>query len=172
MTAQILDGKATAAALRQTIKQRVDESVADGQRAPGLAVILVGENPASEVYVAHKRRDCEEVGFRSFSYDLPAETSQEDLLNLIDELNANDEVDGILVQLPLPKHIEADAVIERIDPNKDVDGFHPYNVGRLALKMPFLRPCTPRGVMILLEKTGLELAGLDAVVVGAVYRGH
>lgn len=167
MTAQIIDGKAVSAQIRQEIKQRIDARKAQGKRAPGLAVILVGSDPASEVYVSHKRKDCLEVGIRSIAHDLPADTSQEKLLAIIDELNTDPEVDGILVQLPLPKHINADMVIERINPEKDVDGFHPYNVGRLALRMPLLRPCTPRGVMILLERTGQPLKGLDAVVVGA-----
>jgi methylenetetrahydrofolate dehydrogenase (NADP+)/methenyltetrahydrofolate cyclohydrolase len=167
MTAQIIDGKAVSAQIRQEIKHRIDARTAQGRRAPGLAVILVGSDPASEVYVSHKRKDCLEVGIRSIAHDLPADTSQEKLLAIIDELNADPEVDGILVQLPLPKHINADMVIERIHPEKDVDGFHPYNVGRLALRMPLLRPCTPRGVMILLERTGQPLKGLDAVVVGA-----
>lgn len=167
MSAKIIDGKATAAQLRQEIKQRVDKRVARGERAPGLAVILVGNNPASEVYVAHKRKDCAEVGFNSLAYDLAADATQEKLLALIAELNANPEVDGILVQLPLPQHIDSHAVIEAISPAKDVDGFHPYNVGRLALRMPLLRPCTPFGVIKLLETTGIELAGKDAVVVGA-----
>jgi len=167
MSAQIIDGKAVAARLREEVKQQVATHVAQGRRVPGLAVVLVGNDPASEVYVASKRKDCEEVGIRSFAHDLPADTRQEDLLALIDRLNADPAVDGILVQLPLPKHIDAEAVIERIHPDKDVDGFHPYNVGRLALRMPILRPCTPRGVMVLLESTGLPLKGLDAVVVGA-----
>jgi len=167
MTAQIIDGKAISAQIRQEIKHRIEQRVAQGKRIPGLAVILVGSDPASEVYVSHKRKDCQEVGIRSIAHDLPADTSQEKLLAIIDELNADPEVDGILVQLPLPKHINTDTVIERINPEKDVDGFHPYNVGRLALRMPLLRPCTPRGVMIMLERTGQPLKGLDAVVVGA-----
>ncbi|MFU8838158.1 MAG: bifunctional methylenetetrahydrofolate dehydrogenase/methenyltetrahydrofolate cyclohydrolase FolD [Thiohalomonadaceae bacterium] len=167
MSARIIDGKAIAAQLRQDIKQRVDARLAAGRRAPGLAVVLVGHDPASEVYVAHKRKDCAEVGIHSIAHDLPAETSQAALLALIDELNANPAVDGILVQLPLPGHIDTDAVIERILPHKDVDGFHPYNLGRLAQRRPVLRPCTPRGVMIMLEKSGIDLAGLDAVVIGA-----
>ena len=167
MTAQIIDGKAVSAQIRQEIKQRIDARTAQGLRAPGLAVILVGSDPASQVYVSHKRKDCLEVGIRSIAHDLPADTSQEKLLAIIDQLNADPDVDGILVQLPLPKHINADTVIERINPEKDVDGFHPYNVGRLALRMPLLRPCTPRGVMVLLERTGQPLKGLDAVVVGA-----
>ncbi len=167
MTAQIIDGKAISAQIRQEIKHRIEQRTAQGKRIPGLAVILVGSDPASEVYVSHKRKDCQEVGIRSIAHDLPADTSQEKLLAIIDELNADPQVDGILVQLPLPKHINTDTVIERINPEKDVDGFHPYNVGRLALRMPLLRPCTPRGVMIMLERTGQPLKGLDAVVVGA-----
>lgn len=166
MTANILDGKAIAADLRQTIKIKVAERVAAGERAPGLAVVLIGKDPASEVYVRNKRRSCEEVGFYSESHDLPINTSQESLLALIDELNAKEEIDGILVQLPLPNHIDEEAIIERILPTKDVDGFHPYNVGRLTLKMPILRPCTPKGVMTMLEKTGQKLEGLDAVIIG------
>jgi methylenetetrahydrofolate dehydrogenase (NADP+) / methenyltetrahydrofolate cyclohydrolase len=166
MSAKILDGKATAADLRQQIKSRVDERVACGQRRPGLAVVLVGENPASQVYVRNKRKSCEEVGFHSVSHDLPVTTSQEELLALIDELNADEAIDGILVQLPLPEQIDEELVIERILPTKDVDGFHPYNVGRLALRMPLLRSCTPKGVMTLLERTGQKLEGLDAVIIG------
>jgi len=167
MTAQIIDGKALAAQLRQDIKQRVEQRVAAGKRAPGLAVILVGENPASQVYVGSKRRGCEECGILSIAHDLPADTGEERLLSLIDELNDDPTVDGILVQLPLPAHINEEAVIERIHPDKDVDGFHPYNIGRLTIQMPTLQPCTPRGVMTMLESTGVELAGLDAVIVGA-----
>jgi methylenetetrahydrofolate dehydrogenase (NADP+)/methenyltetrahydrofolate cyclohydrolase len=167
MSAQIIDGKAIAAQLRQDIKTRVEQRLANGQRAPGLAVVLVGSDSASQVYVGSKRRACEEVGFLSQSYDLPVETSEESLLKLIDDLNDNADIDGILVQLPLPEHIGTETVIERIHPDKDVDGFHPYNVGRLALRQPVLRPCTPRGIMTLLEKTGIEAKGLDAVVVGA-----
>lgn len=167
MTAKILDGKACAARIRQQVKQRVDARRDQGRRAPGLAVILVGQDPASQVYVTHKRKDCEEVGFESFSYDLKVETPEAELLALIDELNAKPEVDGILVQLPLPAHIDAEKVIERIHPDKDVDGFHPYNVGRLALRIPVLRPCTPRGVMHLLAESGEPIKGMDAVIVGA-----
>lgn len=167
MSAQIIDGKAIASEIRQQVKRRVDERVAKGLRAPGLAVILVGNDPASEVYVAHKRKDCIEVGFDSRAYDLPTDTSEAKLLALIDELNTDPAVDGILVQLPLPVHIDAEKVIERIHPDKDVDGFHPYNIGRLALRMPVLRPCTPRGVMVLLENLGVSLKGMHAVVVGA-----
>lgn len=138
-----------------------------GLRAPGLAVILVGDDPASEVYVGSKRRACEEVGFTSKSFDLPASTTQAELLSLIDELNADTSVDGILVQLPLPANLDAQALLERIDPFKDVDGFHPFNMGRLAQRNPALRPCTPRGVMTLFDSIGLDLHGLNAVVVGA-----
>lgn len=167
MTAQIIDGKSIAASMRQDIKRRVDERIAKGMRPPGLAVILVGTDPASQVYVGSKRRACEEVGFKSLAYDLPASTGKEELLALIDGLNADDSIDGILVQLPLPEHIPAETVIERIQPDKDVDGFHPYNIGRLAIRQPVLRSCTPRGVILLLEKLGVAIRGLDAVVVGA-----
>lgn len=167
MSAQIIDGKAIAAEVRQSIKQRVEQRLAEGKRAPGLAVIQVGEDPASQVYVAHKRKDCEEVGFNSIAYDLPADTSQEKLLGIIDELNADPKVDGLLVQLPVPAQIDDEAVIERIAPEKDVDGFHPYNIGRLTIQMPTLHPCTPRGVMTMLESTGVDLVGMDAIIVGA-----
>jgi len=167
MSAQIIDGKAIAAELRQEIKARVEQRLANGLRAPGLAVVLVGSDSASQVYVGSKRRACEEVGFLSQSYDLPVDTTEESLLKLIDELNDNPKIDGILVQLPLPEHIGTETVIERIHPDKDVDGFHPYNIGRLALRQPVLRPCTPRGIITLLEKTGQKIRGMDAVVVGA-----
>ena len=167
MTANIIDGKAIAAELRNTVRQRVETRLQQGLRAPGLAVILVGQDPASEVYVRNKRKACEDTGILSVAHDLPANTSQENLLALIDELNADPTVDGILVQLPLPAHIDPETVIERISPDKDVDGFHPYNIGRLALRVPLLRPCTPRGVITLLESTGEPLRGRDAVIVGA-----
>ncbi len=166
MAAQLLDGKQIASEVRAGVAARVAARVAEGRRAPGLAVIQVGEDPASSVYVGSKRRACAEVGFHSEAHDLPTTTSQAELLALIDRLNADPAIDGILVQLPLPDVIDADAVIERIAPSKDVDGFHPYNIGRLALRNPQLRPCTPRGIMTLLGRTGIELAGLDAVVVG------
>lgn len=167
MSAQIIDGKAIAAEVRQSIKQRVEQRVSEGKRAPGLAVIQVGNDPASTVYVGSKRRGCGECGILSLAHDLPAETTEAQLLELIDELNDDPTVDGILVQLPLPQHIDEEAVIERIRPDKDVDGFHPYNIGRLTIRMPTLHPCTPRGVMTMLEHTGVELSGLDAVIVGA-----
>ncbi len=167
MTAQIIDGKQIAAELRKTLKERVDKRLSSGLRKPGLAVILVGSDPASEVYVRNKRKGCEDAGIESLAYDLPEDTTEQKLLDLIDALNTNDTVDGILVQLPLPSHINTEIVIERIHPKKDVDGFHPYNVGRLASRMPVLRPCTPRGVMTLLESTGQPIKGQDAVIVGA-----
>ncbi len=166
MSAQILDGKAIAADIRQTLKGKVSEMVVGGHRPPGLAVVLVGENPASQVYVRSKQRSCEEVGFLSELYRLSIDTSQAELLRLIDGLNGREEIDGILVQLPLPEQIDEEAVIERILPTKDVDGFHPYNVGRLVLKMPALRPCTPKGMMTMLERTGQKLEGLDAIIIG------
>ncbi|MBF8779105.1 bifunctional methylenetetrahydrofolate dehydrogenase/methenyltetrahydrofolate cyclohydrolase FolD [Pseudomonas fulva] len=167
MTAHLIDGKAIAASLRQQIAQRVEERRQQGLRTPGLAVILVGTDPASQVYVSHKRRDCEEVGFISQAYDLPSDTTQQALTELIDRLNEDPAVDGILLQLPLPAHLDASLLLERIRPDKDVDGFHPYNVGRLAQRIPLLRPCTPKGIMTLLQSTGQDLYGMDAVVVGA-----
>ncbi|CAG8867627.1 Bifunctional protein FolD protein [Pseudomonas fluorescens] len=167
MTAHLIDGKAIAANLRQQIAQRVVERRQQGLRTPGLAVILVGTDPASQVYVSHKRKDCEEVGFISQAFDLPSETTQQALTDLIDRLNDDPAVDGILLQLPLPAHLDASLLLERIRPDKDVDGFHPYNVGRLAQRIPLLRPCTPKGIIALLESTGQDLYGLDAVVVGA-----
>ncbi|MEX6665620.1 bifunctional methylenetetrahydrofolate dehydrogenase/methenyltetrahydrofolate cyclohydrolase FolD [Pseudomonas sp. W2-17] len=167
MTAKLIDGKAIAANLRQQIAQRVAQRREQGLRTPGLAVILVGSDPASQVYVSHKRKDCEEVGFISQAYDLPSETTQTELTDLIDHLNDDPAIDGILLQLPLPEHLESSSLLERIRPDKDVDGFHPYNVGRLAQRIPLLRPCTPKGIMTLLESTGVDLYGKDAVVVGA-----
>ena len=167
MTARLIDGKAIAAGIRSEIKAQIEARLTRGLRAPGLAVILVGDNPASEVYVRNKRKGCEEAGVRSFAHDLPAATSQAELLALIDTLNADSAIDGILVQLPLPAHIDTETVVERIGPDKDVDGFHPYNIGRLAVRMPLLRSCTPYGVMTLLKHTGETFYGREAVVVGA-----
>jgi len=167
MSARIIHGKKIAAALLADIKSRVSERAARGGRTPGLAVIMVGDNPASLVYVRNKRKACAETGVASFSHDLPADTAQAALLTLIDRLNNDPEVDGILVQLPLPAHIDPQTVIERIHPDKDVDGFHPYNIGRLVLRIPVLRPCTPLGVIRLLESTGEPIMGKNAVVVGA-----
>ena len=166
MSARILDGKAIAAEIRAGIKQQVNALVAAGGRQPGLAVVLVGDNPASRVYVRNKSAACAEVGFHSEMHMLDADVPQADLLALIDTLNTREAIDGILVQLPLPGHIDEEQVIERLLPTKDVDGFHPYNVGRLALRMPLLRPCTPKGIMTLLERTGRRLEGLDAIIIG------
>jgi len=166
MTARIIDGKARAARLTDDVGAAVAARVAAGRAQPGLAVVLVGENPASQVYVRNKRRTTEAAGMRSFAYDLPGATPEADLLALIDTLNADPAVHGILVQLPLPKHIDEERVTERIDPGKDVDGFHPYNIGRLVLKRPTLRPCTPYGCMTLLAGTGEDLVGKHAVVIG------
>ncbi|MBI3545547.1 MAG: bifunctional methylenetetrahydrofolate dehydrogenase/methenyltetrahydrofolate cyclohydrolase FolD [Gammaproteobacteria bacterium] len=167
MSARILDGKKLAQTLRAEIKQRVDQRLQKGLRAPGLAVLKVGHEAASEVYVRNKRQACNEVGFRSFDHDLPLDVAQTDLLAHIDQLNSQTDVDGILVQLPMPKHIDETIVIERIHPDKDVDGFHPYNIGRLAQRLPRLRPCTPRGIIRLLKSTGETLEGKEAIVVGA-----
>lgn len=167
MSAQIINGKAVSEKIQAEIRQQVANRAAQGLRAPGLAVVLVGDNPASAVYVRNKNVACEKVGFKSFSYVLPASTTEAELLQLIDDLNANAEVDGILVQLPLPQHIDTQQVIERIVPDKDVDGFHPYNIGRLAVRKPLLRPCTPKGVMTLLEEYQLNVKGKKVVIVGA-----
>ncbi|MEP7182707.1 MAG: tetrahydrofolate dehydrogenase/cyclohydrolase catalytic domain-containing protein, partial [Betaproteobacteria bacterium] len=163
MTARIIDGKARAERLTADIKDAVSARVAAGKAPPGLAVVLVGDDPASQVYVRNKRRTTEATGMRSFAHDLAATTSKADLLALVDALNRDPAVTGILVQLPLPKHIDEEAVTERIDPLKDVDGFHPYNIGRLVLKRPTLRPCTPYGCMTLLKDTGEDLVGKHAV---------
>ena len=167
MTAKILDGKAIAKATRLKLKTDVDKRIASGERPPGLAVILVGNDPASEIYVKGKRRDCEEVGFHSNFQHLSANITQEDLEERVEALNADASIDGILVQSPLPDHIDEDRIIDRIDPLKDVDGFHPYNIGRLALRRPSIRSCTPMGIMQLLEHTGTEIRSLDATVIGA-----
>jgi len=167
MTANILDGNSIAAALRGDIRTAVSARTASGMRPPGLAVILIGNDPASEIYVRHKRTDCEEVGFHSEVQHLSANVTQEDLEQRILSLNDDPVIDGILVQLPLPAHLDAARVIDRIDPAKDVDGVHPFNIGRLALRRPTLRSCTPKGVMQLLEHTGVPIRGLDATVIGA-----
>jgi methylenetetrahydrofolate dehydrogenase (NADP+) / methenyltetrahydrofolate cyclohydrolase len=167
MTAKLIDGKGIAAHIRQSVKQTVQRRLDAGLRPPGLAVIQVGNDPASEVYVANKRKSCQDVGFVSKAYDLPADTGQEQLLTVIDRLNDDHDIDGILVQLPLPPGIDPETVIERIHPDKDVDGFHPYNIGRLAVRLPLLRSCTPLGIITLLNSTGVEIRGKEAVVVGA-----
>ncbi|MEQ9948862.1 bifunctional methylenetetrahydrofolate dehydrogenase/methenyltetrahydrofolate cyclohydrolase FolD [Pectobacterium aroidearum] len=167
MAAKIIDGKTIAQQVKDEVAARVTQRLVAGKRAPGLAVVLVGENPASQIYVASKRKVCEEVGFISRSYDLPATATESELLALIDQLNADQTIDGILVQLPLPEGIDNTKVIERIAPSKDVDGFHPYNVGRLCQRAPQLRACTPRGIITLLERYNIDTFGLNAVVVGA-----
>lgn len=167
MTAQIIDGKQIAAAVRSEVRQRIDARLAERKRPPGLAVILIGSDPASQVYVRNKRKACDEVGIESRSYDLPVQTTQHELVTLIDELNHDSTIDGILVQLPLPDHIDPSLIIEQIDPGKDVDGFHPTNIGKLTLRIPGLRPCTPYGVMRLLDSTDETYKGRHAVIVGA-----
>jgi len=167
MTAQIISGTQLASQIKSNVAQQISQYVAQGKRAPGLAVILVGADPASQVYVGSKRKSCAEIGIVSKSYDLPETTTEKALLELIEELNQDAEVNGILVQLPLPKHIDSTKVIEQISPEKDVDGFHPYNVGRLCQRIPTLRACTPYGVMKLLETTGISFYGKHAVIVGA-----
>jgi methylenetetrahydrofolate dehydrogenase (NADP+)/methenyltetrahydrofolate cyclohydrolase len=167
MPAKILDGKAVAGNLRARIADEVTALTSQGIRPPGLAVILVGSDPASEIYVGSKRKACDEVGFKSVSYDLPLATKEAQLLALIDDLNDDASIDGILVQLPLPEHINADTVVERIRPDKDVDGFHPFNAGRLVQRRPMLQSCTPKGIITLLRETGVDLRGKEALVVGA-----
>ncbi len=166
MTARILDGKRIAGQLLDRVGQHVAERVAAGLPPPGLAVVLVGSDPASAIYVRNKRRACARAGIRSFDHDLPASTTQEELFALIDRLNADPAVSGILVQSPLPGHVDEDALVDRIDPAKDVDGFHAVNVGRLVLRRLGLRPCTPKGVMTLLGHTDRPVRGRDAVIVG------
>jgi len=167
MPAQIIDGKALASEIREGIARRVAARISDRRRVPGLAVVLVGSDPASQIYVRNKREACKQVGIVSRAFDLTADTSEAKLLKIIDELNDDPAIDGILVQLPLPAHINTETVIERVRPDKDVDGFHPYNVGRLVQRIPLLRPCTPYGIIKLLEKYGEQFAGRHAVVVGA-----
>jgi len=162
----LLDGKNTAQSIRTELKTQVAELIATHGRAPGLAVILVGEDPASQVYVRNKERDCAEVGFTSFPHRLGADTTQAELEALIDSLNADPAVDGVLLQLPVPKGLDSRSLLERIDPDKDVDGFHPKNIGRLALGLPGLQPCTPAGVIELLRRYDLPTQGKTAVVVG------
>jgi len=167
MPAKLIDGKRVATQVRDRIKQQIQLLIQQNQRLPGLAVILVGDDPASQVYVRNKQNACREAGIISTHHHLPATVVADELLALIDRLNADSTVDGILVQLPLPAHIPSDTVIERISPSKDVDGFHPYNVGRLVQRHPTLRPCTPFGIITLLESIGTDFKGKNAVVVGA-----
>lgn len=166
MTAQIIDGKAIAEILLNNIKTNIDARLANNKRAPCLAVVLVGADPASAIYVRNKRKACEKVGIRSIAHDLPATTTEADLFALVDSINNDDSIDGILVQSPLPHHINEDKLIEYISVGKDVDGFHPYNIGRLAVRQPTLRSCTPFGVIKLLQAVNIDLMGLDAVIVG------
>jgi methylenetetrahydrofolate dehydrogenase (NADP+)/methenyltetrahydrofolate cyclohydrolase len=167
MSARIIDGRKTAAEIRREVREQSDRLAAQGRRRPGLAVVLVGDDPASHIYVRNKRAACEECGFVSVSHDLPQSATQMELISLIERLNADECIDGILVQVPLPDHIDERVVIESINPAKDVDGFHPYNVGRLALRNPLMRPCTPYGIIRLLERHGLPTKGRRAVIVGA-----
>lgn len=168
MTAQIIDGKAVSASIRQQLEQEIQTAVAAGKRPPGLAVIQVGSDPASSIYVGNKRKTCVALGIHSVSKDFDENISQQTLDDLIDELNADESIDGILVQSPLPSHLSMESVIERIRSDKDVDGFHPENIGRLAIRQPALRSCTPFGVMKLIESLdGIDLHGMEAVVVGA-----
>ncbi len=167
MTAQIIDGKAISASLKAEVRAATDALAARGLRRPGLAVVMVGDNAASAIYVRNKRKACEESGIVSVAHDLPHSTTEIELVQLIDRLNDDPTIDGILVQLPLPEHIRPASILERIDPAKDVDGFHPYNVGRLALRIPLIRPCTPYGVVNMLDALKLSPRGKNAVMVGA-----
>lgn len=167
MVAAIIDGKTIAARHRRKVKERIQQRLAQSLRAPGLAVVLVGNNSASELYVKNKRKACEEVGIQSFDFDIPATATEQTVLALIDELNTRSEIHGILVQLPLPSSIDQELILERIHPHKDVDGFHPYNLGRLAQRRPILRPATPFGIISLLEDIEHPFKGQHAVVVGA-----
>ena len=167
MTAKLIDGKKIAEKIISEIKDKVITNQSEGITPPGLAVIQVGEDPASSVYVRNKRKACEEVGMKSFNFDLDQSTSQEELIELVESLNNNTEVNGILIQLPLPSHINETIVIETINPSKDVDGFHPYTIGRLMQRIPLLRPCTAIGVITMLEAIEIDPKGMNAVIVGA-----
>ncbi len=167
MPAKLIDGKTIAEQLKNSIAERVADRIEKGLRKPGLAVILIGDDPASEVYVRNKTNACDKIGFKSEAVVLPSSTKQSDIESLIDTFNEDSSIDGILLQLPLPEHLDSDPLLERIRPDKDVDGFHPFNLGRLAQRLPLLRPCTPKGIMTLLESTGQTIRGKDAVIVGA-----
>ncbi|UYG01621.1 bifunctional methylenetetrahydrofolate dehydrogenase/methenyltetrahydrofolate cyclohydrolase FolD [Halomonas sp. GD1P12] len=167
MTAQLIDGKTIAANVRHRVAEKTAARLQAGARAPGLAVVVVGDDPASHVYVNNKHRACDQAGILSFQHQLSTNTTQHELEALVDRLNNDPQVDGILVQLPLPEHLDARPILERIRPDKDVDGFHPYNLGRLAQRSPALRPCTPKGIMTLLSESDIDVRGLDATVVGA-----
>lgn len=166
MSAQLINGKAISEKMLESIKSRIDVHLSKGKRAPALAVVLIGADAASAIYVRNKRLACDKVGIRSVAYDLPASTSADELFKLIDDLNHDDDIDGILVQSPLPAHIDEKMIIEHISAQKDVDGFHPYNIGRLAVRQPTLRSCTPFGVIKMLQATNIDPMGMNAVVVG------
>ncbi|CAL1329341.1 bifunctional methylenetetrahydrofolate dehydrogenase/methenyltetrahydrofolate cyclohydrolase FolD [Candidatus Providencia siddallii] len=167
MIAKIINGKKIAKKIKKDISKKIQLYLLLGKRNPGLAVILVGINAISQIYINCKRRACKEVGILSFFYNLPNFTTENELLNLIDVLNKNNKIDGILIQLPLPNNINNDKIIKHIHPNKDVDGFHPYNLGRLCQRNPNLRPCTPKGIITLLKYYNIKTYGLNAVIVGA-----
>lgn len=167
MTAQLLDGKQLAETLKSALKEKISTRIKKGLPVPGLAVILIGNDAASTIYVNNKRRACMQVGITSYAYDLPESTSEEKLLKLIHELNTDDKITGILIQLPLPPHIDTEKIIEAVNPSKDVDGFHPYNIGKLTQRNPILRPCTPAGIICLLQEYNISLQGKDALVIGA-----
>jgi len=166
MVAQIIDGKQIASDLLEKIRQEILERASNGIRNPCLAVILIGDNPASHVYVKNKKLACEKVGIKSVAYDFDSSITQNELLRLVKEINSNQEIDGILIQSPLPEHIDEDVIINAIDPKKDVDGFHPFNIGLLAIRQPKLRSCTPYGVIKMLKASNINLEGLDATIVG------
>lgn len=168
MSANIIDGKLIGQEIRDEVKAAVEDRLKKGLKAPGLATVLVGENPASQVYVRNKQKACAEVGIKSFGFDLPENATQDEVENLVRKLNADPAVNGILVQLPLPRHLDEEKVLSAIDLNKDVDGFHPVNIGRLAQKgrEPVFVPCTPAGCMVLLERAGAQISGANAVVLG------
>lgn len=167
MVAKLIDGKKIAATIKDQMRALIEDRISAGIERPGLAVILIGEDPASQIYVSNKRQSSEQVGIHSFYHHLPADTKESALIELIQALNADTHIHGILVQLPLPSHIDADKIIETIAPQKDVDGFHPYNLGRLAQRRPLLRPCTPQGIMALLDHIQQPYKGKHAVIVGA-----
>ncbi|MDR1012362.1 MAG: bifunctional methylenetetrahydrofolate dehydrogenase/methenyltetrahydrofolate cyclohydrolase FolD [Coxiellaceae bacterium] len=167
MTANIIDGNKIAKIIKQNICNQIKERRIQGLRIPGLAVIIVGDNPASKIYVSKKYEMCQEIGIIAKDYTLPKNTTEIELLNLISSLNEDKTIDGILVQLPLPKHIQNNKILESILPDKDVDGFHPYNLGKLLIGQPVLCPCTPKGIMTLLKSTAIDLTGMNAVVIGA-----
>lgn len=167
MVAKVIDGVLIAKQLQKDIATAISKRIEQGLRAPGLALVMVGENPASKIYVGKKRQLCHELGILSRDYFLDESTSEADLLHIVNDLNADHSIDGILIQLPLPKHINATTVLETIRPDKDVDGFHPYNIGRLSIAEPILRPCTPKGIITMFKSAEIELRGLDAVIIGA-----